>query len=179
MIQFPEHFFEIKLLDLAIPILTLFALVVAYWQLKDIRKHRTIEFTYQLYRDFFNYLNDEKNKDLKSWLFGGKVPNIDRDKIGDLLEQFEAVWSLQSKNLVDDDVAYDLLSYYILKASTAVEPTASEYIEELKQSEKICLHGYTDDLYVGYRALVSQMGSRKGDLKEKAGSVMKYRVKRG
>ena len=105
MIEFLQHILDFRLIDLSLPIIASLALYVAYRQLKDIRKHQMIEFTYQLYRDFFNYLNDEKNKKQKDWLFGLAPSDIDEVKIGDLLEQFEALWSLQSKGLIDDDIA--------------------------------------------------------------------------
>ena len=177
MIEFLQHILDFRLIDLSLPIIASLALYVAYRQLKDIRKHQMIEFTYQLYRDFFNYLNDEKNKKQKDWLFGLAPSDIDEVKIGDLLEKFEALWSLQSKGLIDDDIAYDLFSYYVLKASVATAPSASEYISRLKREDRECLREYTDDLYVGYNSLVKQMGSRKTELLEKAGSVTRLRVK--
>jgi len=178
MIDFPERFFEVRFVDLIVPLVAFIALLVAWWQLRDIRKHRRVEFTYQLYRDFFNYLNDEKNRDIKGWLFGQDVVNLDGIKIGDLLEQFEAVWSLQTKDLVDEDIVYDLFSYYIMKASNTANPTASAYIDQLKLEEKECLVGYTDDLFVGYENLLRQMEARKSDQQRRSNSVRTFRKRR-
>ena len=155
-----SSFFEFKFIDLLPSFLTVIALVFAYYQLVDIRKHKRVEFTYQLYRDFFNYLNEEKNKDQKDWLFGEDIKNIDKTKIGDLLEQFEAVWSLQNKKLVEDDVVYDLFGVYIIKAAEAKNPSATEYIAQLKIEEKKVLK-FSEDLFIGYESLLKQMKSKK------------------
>jgi len=153
-------FFEFKFIDLALPFLTLVALFLAYFQLTDLRKHKKIEFTYQLYRDFFIYLNEEGNSDQKTWLFGGEVNNIDETKIGDLLEQFEAIWSLQNKKMVEKDIVYDLFAYYITKASHAKNPTAKEYIEKLRIEETNTL-GYTEDIFIGYETLLKQISNKR------------------
>lgn len=153
-----SHFFEFKFVDLLLPILTIVVLVISYYQLVDIRKHKRIEFTYQLYRDFFNYLNEERNSDLRNWLLGDKVKNLDRNKIGDLLEHFEAVWSLQNKKQIEDDVVYDLFSFYIMKAEQAKNPSALEYIEKTRLDKNGGLD-YSNDLYIGYESLLRQMKS--------------------
>ncbi len=147
-------FWEIKFVDLLLPALTAIGLVFAYLQLSDIWKHKRIEFTYQLYRDFFNYLNTTENKDLRNWLYGKEANQIDKDKIGDLLEQFEAIWSLQNKNLIEKDVVYDLFAFYILKAAEA-KPSAIEYIKEVRIEEVDLI--ITDDLFIGYETLLNQI----------------------
>jgi hypothetical protein len=154
---FSSTFFDFKFVELFPLLLTIIAIVFAYYQLLDIRKHKRIEFTYQLYRDFFNYLNEEKNKDQKDWLFGVVVPNIDKIKIGDLLEHFEAVWSLQNKSLVEIDIVYDLFGYYILKVSAAKCPSVVEYIEELRIQEP----EFSADLFIGFESLLKQMQDKK------------------
>jgi hypothetical protein len=172
------NFFEIRFVDLLLPILTIVALVIAYYQLLDIREHKRIEFTYQLYRDFFNYLNETENKELKDWLFGTEVKNLDRNKIGDLLEQFEAVWSLQNKNLIEEDVVYDLFSFYILKAAEAKNPSALQYLEQVRIEEK-GLVGYADDLFIGYEYLFQIMKDKKNIAKGNATNIaMQYPKKK-
>lgn len=138
-----------KFLSLVGPFIALIALVIAYYKLKDLRVHKRIEFTYDLYRHFFAFLNEERNGDIKRWLFGEEVADLDLVKLGDLLEQFEAVWSLKKKGMVDNDVFYDLFSYYIEKAQAAKNPTPFEYVEALKMEEMQAL-GYTKDLFEGF-----------------------------
>lgn len=153
-------FWEIRFIDLIVPLLTIAALIIAYFQLLDIRKQKRIEFTYSLYRDFFNYINTKENFDLKNWLFGDANARIDRDKIGDLLEQFEALWSLKRRDMIDIEIAYDLFSYYILKASKATNPTTDEYISQLKEAEKETL-GFREDLFEGFQSIVLEMEGRE------------------
>jgi len=161
MTEFPSNFFVVRLTDLVLPLLTVLALLIAYFQVADIRKHKRIEFTYQLYRDFFNYLNHPQNKDLRDWIFGRKVPGIDHEKIGDLLEQFEALRSLQRRDLIDSDIAYSLFAFYILKSGVASEPTVQEYIKEVRELEMTSSENYTDDIFEGYLTLLSEMRRRK------------------
>ncbi|MEP7195446.1 MAG: hypothetical protein ABI851_02935 [Saprospiraceae bacterium] len=163
-----SHFFELKFVDLIAPILTIAALIIAYYQLVDIRKQKRIEFTYQLYRDFFNFINEERNCDIRKWIFGEEVKKIDRNKIGDLLEQFEAVWSLQNKRQIENDVVYDLFAFYIFKAEQAKNPSALEYIEQLRIDEKNLLE-FSNQLFIGYESLLSQMKSKRS-ISEKAES---------
>lgn len=153
-------FWAIKFIDLFAPLLTIVALLIAYFQLTDVRKQKKIEFTYSLYRDFFNYLNNKENRDVKNWLFGIETSEIDKIKIGDLLEHFEALWSLKKQKMIDIGIAYDLFGYYIVKASKAVNPTADEYINELKILEQQNLV-FRDDLFEGFQSILLDMQDRE------------------
>ena len=146
-------FWTIKFIDLITPVLTIAAIIVAYFQLIDIRKQKKIEFTYSLYRDFFNYINNNENQEIKNWLFGISKNETDTIKIGDLLEHFEALWSLKRQGMIDTDIAYDLFGYYIVKASKAINPTTEEFICELKELEQQNL-GFRDDLFEGFQLIL-------------------------
>jgi hypothetical protein len=172
------NFWDLRFVDLILPILTILVLIIAYYQLRDFRLHKRIEFTYDLYRHFFNYLNDPLNKDVRAWLFGATVEHIDKNKIGDLLEQFEAVWSLQNKKLVEKDVVYDLFSFYILKAAQAKKPSALEYIEYVRVEEKKVLVGYSDDLFIGYQCLLNTMNEKKSLAKNNLEKTAMHRPER-
>lgn len=150
------HFWELKFIDIIVPFLTLIALVIAYFQIIDIRKQKRIEFTYTLYRDFIHYINQSDNSDLKEWLFGCNQHRVDNNKVGDLLEHFEALWSLKRQGMINVEIAYDLFAYYILKAANTSKPSAFEYIENLKEVEKNSL-GYRDDLYEGFLSILEDM----------------------
>jgi hypothetical protein len=146
-------------------IVTTLILVVGWWQLRNFREEKRIEFGYKVYTNFFSFLDMDKNKDIKDWLFG-KEPKInDWDRLGDLFEKFEVVYTFMKKNLIDDELFYDLFSFYIEKAFSAKNPSAQEYIEYARKKEEGKI-GKTDDIFIGVERLYKKIKSGEPTRKE-------------
>ena len=135
-------------IETAILIITTIGVVFAFVSIRDIRRQKRIEFAYQQYRDFFNYLNTPENKDLRSWLFGEEIVIEDKNRIGDLLEQFECVANYYRRNLIDEHMVYTLFAFYVLKVFAAKNPTAFEYIESVRMEEKEVVYA-VDTIFAG------------------------------
>jgi hypothetical protein len=149
-------------------IISCLVLFVAFRQFRRLIKDKKVEFTYKVYSDFFNFLNDKENKDLRLWLFGDKSALKDENKIGDLLEKIEVVYTLSKRQSIDDEVLYDLISYYIEKIFKATNPTAKDYIIKARDLERKHLRK-ADDLFIGCERLrdkVEQMSLNRKEPKK-------------
>ena len=138
--------------------ITVFIFVVAWKQWRLFRKSQLLEFTHRVYVDIFNFINEERNIDLKDWLFGRKEFNDKMERLGDLFEKFEAVYTLLKKKIIEDEMFYDLIGYYIEMANSKEnKPTADDYIkfarEEAKQKGVI----KTDDMFIGFYLLLEKI----------------------
>jgi hypothetical protein len=141
-------------------ITTIAILWVAWSQLSQIKKDKRVEFTYKVYMDFFAFINEERNKDLKEWLFGrdkAAIAEKDYDRLGDLFEKFESVNTLLMCNSLDENVFYNLISYYIEKAFVAKKPTADEFIASVRKHETKKIGGDTSDIFQGSEELYKKV----------------------
>ena len=133
-------------------------LIVGSKQLQKMTANKRIDFTYQVYMDFFSFLNDKENKDLKGWLFGEQVilPN-NYTRLGDLFEKFEAVYSLMKQKSINREVFYDLISYYVEKASSSTNnPNFEHYVQYIRDEElKKGVVVETGDIFIGFQHLLN------------------------
>jgi hypothetical protein len=138
---------------------------IGYVQLRNLRREKKIEFGYTLYNDFFQYINAEKNKDLKDWLFGKGNKIEDVDRIGDLLEKLEAVYTYRKQGMVNDELFYDLFSFYIEKVFAAKNPSGAEYIAHVREIEKGNIVK-TNDIFIGVEIMFEKIKKESPDRKE-------------
>jgi hypothetical protein len=123
---------------------------IAYYgrkQLLQFIADKKADFTYQVYIDFFNFINKSENSITKAWIFGSNEKPIDRFigdeenpewvKISDVLEKFEAVAVLWKKHSIDEDIFYGIISYYLDSANKKTKnPNLHDYIKIERQADK-------------------------------------------
>ena len=138
--------------------ITVFIFVVAWKQWRLFRKSQLLEFTHRVYMDIFNFLNEERNRDLKDWLFGRKEFKDKKERLGDLFEKFEAVYSLMKRKLIDDEMFYDLIGYYIeMSNSKENKPKAADYIKFARDEAKKKGVIKTDDIFIGFYRMLEKI----------------------
>lgn len=156
LLHYPGHYYADIISTLSF--LVAFAiLIVGGIQLFRIIKDKRVDFTYQVYRDLFQYLNDPTNENIKEWLFEGKnykeIPKDQYYKLGDLFEKFEAVNSLAKQNSLDEQTFYSLISFYVdMAASDKKTLTADMFIKSERESYKSKIP-YSANLYDGFYKL--------------------------
>ena len=133
--------------------------IVGYSQLKDFRKSKQVEFTYKVDEDFSNFLNNPANKKAKDWLIDGtEINEEDYDILRQLFDEFEAVYSLMKQRVVNDEIFYDLLSYYVESIfNLNNKPLADVYIKQQREiAEK---DGVTrpNEIYIGIERLYAKV----------------------
>ena len=66
---------------------------VGLYQLIQLKRGKRIDFTYKVYMDLFNFLNDSRNQDIKDWLLEKDnyqpIPPDQYFRLDDLFEKFE------------------------------------------------------------------------------------------
>ncbi len=131
--------------------------IIGLVQLSNLQKSKCIDFTYKVYIDLFNWLNDPKNTDIKEWLLEKdnykSIPIEQYFRLGDLFEKFEAVNVLQKRSSLDEETFYALISFYVdMAAHLEKRPTAREFIktERLKHEKKIPV---TSNVFAGFYKL--------------------------
>lgn len=139
-------------------IVTTIILIIGWLQLSQFKRDKKVEFTYKVYMDFFNFLNEGKNTDLKNWLFGDeKIPETEYIRLGDLFEKFESVYALLIQNSLDETVFYELISYYIEKVFAAKNPSAKDFIEFVRKDDEPKIGGPTSDIFQGTEKLYEKV----------------------
>jgi len=137
-------------------LITLAILIVGWFTLAQNRKDKKIEFTYKVYTDFISFINQPDNKDIKKWLYGLTTIEDKDDnyiRLGDLFEKFEIVYSLIKAKSINDEMWYDLWSYYVEQASMATNPTYKEFFDSYRDSDKDKVEK-TDDIFIGFEPMV-------------------------
>jgi len=153
--------------------ITVFIFAVAWKQWRLFRKAQLFEFTYRVYIDFFSFLNEERNNDLKDWLFGRIELTGKMERLGDLFEKFEAVYSLMKRKLIEDEMFYDLISYYIeLANSKENKPMADDYIKFAREEAKKKGVIKTDDICIGFYLMLEKIRRMSSEREGKDKSIV-------
>lgn len=154
-------FFDLPFTDkiqIGMLLITLAILLVGYWSLSQSRKDKKIEFTYKVYMDFLAFLNMPENKDIKGWMYGLNSIELSAEnkiRLGDLFEKFEAIYSLLKAGTINDEIWYDLISYYVEKASTSVKPTYMEFFKTYQEGDKDTVIK-VDDIFKGFHYMLDK-----------------------
>lgn len=137
-------------------LITISILAVGWVTLNQNRKDKRTEFTYKGYTDFIAFINLPDNKDIKGWLYGVNSIEDKNDnyiRLGDLFEKFEIVYSLIKAKSINDEMWYDLWSYYIEHAASAKNPNYKEFFADCKESDKDRIEK-TDDIFIGFEPMI-------------------------
>lgn len=154
--------------------ITVFIFLVAWKQWRLFKKSQLSEFTHRVYIDFFNFINKEKNNDLKDWLFGRTELKGKMERLGDLFEKFEAVYTLMKRNLIEDEMFYDLISYYIEMANSKEnKPNADDYIKFARDEAKKKGVIKTDDIFIGFYLMLDKIGKMSAEREGKDEPLVK------
>lgn len=163
--MFLNYFVITLVVNICILLVYIVLACIGYAQLHSLRREKKIEFSYTLYNDFFQFINAEKNKDLKDWLFGKGNEIEDWDRIGNLLEKLEVVYTYRKQGMLNDELFYDLFSFYIEKAFAAKNPSGAEYIVHVRELEKGNL-AKTDDIFIGVERMFEKIRQESPHRKE-------------
>lgn len=133
--------------------------MVGYKQLRDFKKSKQVEFTYKVDEDFSNFLNNPANEKAKNWLIDGiEVNEEDHDIIRQLFDEFEAIYSLMKQGVINDEIFYDLLSYYVESVfNNQNKPLGNDFIK--LQREIAIKNGITrpNEIYIGIELLYKKI----------------------
>jgi len=124
---------------------------IAWWQLRRMNLQTKADFTYRVYKDFLEWLDN--HKECREWIFTLDKPlkqNFDKWEFDDYLGFFETIWSLKKRRLADEEMIYDTFSDYLISVYEANDFELKEIIDEIRKNEG-------KDFYEGVEQLYREM----------------------
>lgn len=147
-------------------IVTSLILLIGWNQLAQLKKEKKIEFTYSVYKDLCNFLNDARNEKINDWFYDllprdSKIEVNSKDwiKIGKLLEKFESIAAFKDRKVIDEKIYEGIISTYIWEMFTYTKnPTVVQYIEaERNEAREKYKDNDAAELYSGTLFLKSEI----------------------
>jgi hypothetical protein len=127
--------------------------IIALCQLNKMAVQMRADFTYKVFQDHEKWLDGRK--EFKKWIyFNRKVllkPNYEKWELDDFLGYYEALATLEDKDLIDKDVAYALFSYDLMTTYEAHNFELRKIIEEIRKEEN------DPDIFSGVEDLYKEM----------------------
>ena len=144
---------------------TLFATCViagiAYCQLAAFNKTKRIEFTYQVDKDFNEFLNGSDNAKASAWLIDDEeLKPEDWDSLRELLDKIEAIYPLMASGVIDKEIFYHYLSHYVecvFVESDTKKPLAKDYIQYCRDEAIARNQKNPDEIYAGLYLLLGEV----------------------
>lgn len=153
---------------------TLGLLVVGGYQFLKFNNQVRADFLYKIMQDMQQWLNS--HKETKEWIFEGlqKEPITEKRyeewEFDDLLGFFETIWSLDKRGLIDEELAYDFFSDYLICIYEANDFEIKKLLMRFRKEEG-------SDLYVGIDSLYKKMKKRQKKENKKYEKIHNKEVK--
>lgn len=139
---------------------TIALIIVGACQLRQFINGDKIRFTYKVDEDFADFLNDPENIKAKEWLLNDadlRAEDYD-DTLRQLFDEIEGVYGLMKLKAINDELFYQLLSYYVEKVFDGKQkPSARDYLKETRDDARNKGQVRPDEIYIGIELLYDKV----------------------